>query len=271
MIYPIPKAALKACASDRLKELAKPKKNFQVVFNRPIFVYSIGRPSVIWPVAEMALKAQISDRLRQLAKPKRSAEENADPKHYMRYNMGRPSVIWQVSDGAKHYVVSDKIAALAKPKGFHSTFQPDKEPTELGTVASDAIQHVATENTEVLSRPKEKVEGPFFEMGYPEELLWPISQGALAYEPTETIIKLAEPKFAHPEFLPDRELPWLISEAAKKVEPSPRDIELAKPQRRATMDHVQFNPDAFLVKPNALKAACSPRVDELSTLSLIHI
>ena len=34
---------------------------------------------------------------------------------------------------------------------------------------------------------------------------------------------------------------------------------------RATMDHVQFNPEAFLVKPNALKASCSARLDELST------
>ena len=48
--------------------------------NHPLFVYSIGRPSVIWQVTEMALKAQVSDRIRELAKPKRSAEENLDPK-----------------------------------------------------------------------------------------------------------------------------------------------------------------------------------------------
>lgn len=40
--------------------------------------------------------------------------------------------------------------------------------------------------------------------------------------------------------------------------------ELAKPIIRATMDHVQFNPDVFQVSPAAKKYVASPRIEELS-------
>ncbi len=40
--------------------------------------------------------------------------------------------------------------------------------------------------------------------------------------------------------------------------------ELAKPIVRDTMDHVQFNPDAFNVSVAAKKAKASARIDELA-------
>ena len=30
------------------------------------------------------------------------------------------------------------------------------------------------------------------------------------------------------------------------------------------MDHLQFNPEAFLVSPRAMKARCTPRIEELA-------
>lgn len=40
--------------------------------------------------------------------------------------------------------------------------------------------------------------------------------------------------------------------------------ELARPIVRDTMDHVQFNPEAFNVSPEALKAKASARIEELA-------
>lgn len=40
--------------------------------------------------------------------------------------------------------------------------------------------------------------------------------------------------------------------------------ELAKPIVRDTMDHVQFNPDAFNVSEAAKKAKASSRIEELA-------
>ena len=43
-----------------------------------------------------------------------------------------------------------------------------------------------------------------------------------------------------------------------------RLCELAKPIIRDTMDNLQFNPDAFNVKPNAKHAKASARIEELA-------
>ena len=43
-----------------------------------------------------------------------------------------------------------------------------------------------------------------------------------------------------------------------------RMSELAKPIVRDTMDHVQFNPDAFNVSEAAKKAKASSRIEELA-------
>lgn len=40
--------------------------------------------------------------------------------------------------------------------------------------------------------------------------------------------------------------------------------ELARPIIRDTMDHVQFNPDAFTVSEMAKKAVASARIEELA-------
>lgn len=45
---------------------------------------------------------------------------------------------------------------------------------------------------------------------------------------------------------------------------SNRLSELAKPIVRDTMDHVQFDPDAFLVSEAAKKAKASSRIEELA-------
>ena len=46
--------------------------------------------------------------------------------------------------------------------------------------------------------------------------------------------------------------------------PHCRMNELATPIIRDTMDHVQFNPEAFNVSESAKKAKASPRIEELA-------
>ena len=55
-----------------------------------------------------------------------------------------------------------------------------------------------------------------------------------------------------------------VNKAALKANASSRLDELSRPIIRATMDHVQFDPDAFLVKQTALKGRCSKRTEELA-------
>ena len=75
---------------------------------------------------------------------------------------------------------------------------------------------------------------------------------------------LARPKASAEGYqLPRNEI-WSVSRAAKRTSASGRVDELSRPIVRATMDHVQFNPDAFLVKESALKGVIPRRVEELS-------
>lgn len=57
---------------------------------------------------------------------------------------------------------------------------------------------------------------------------------------------------------------WPVSRAARRANATPRVEELARPVVRASMDHVQFNPDAFLVKESALKGVVPKRIETLA-------
>ena len=77
-------------------------------------------------------------------------------------------------------------------------------------------------------------------------------------------IELARSKPLAEGFQHAREIEWPVSKAAKRAQASGRLIELARPITRASMDHLQFNPDAFAVKESALKGAVPRRVEELA-------
>lgn len=76
--------------------------------------------------------------------------------------------------------------------------------------------------------------------------------------------ELARPKGLADGYQLPREVEWPVPRAAKRAVTTSRIEELAKPIIRASMDHVQFNPDAFLVKPFALKGSFPSRVDRLA-------
>lgn len=77
-------------------------------------------------------------------------------------------------------------------------------------------------------------------------------------------MELAKPKNMAEGYQSHREVEWAVTRAAKRAVPTVRINEISEPIVRASMDHVQFNPDAFLVKQSALKGIIPPRIQELS-------
>ena len=78
------------------------------------------------------------------------------------------------------------------------------------------------------------------------------------------VTELSKPKVCPEEYVPCRDTVWSVRSATRRAVASNRVEELAKPNMRETMDHLQFDPDAFKVKETAKKAHCSTRVAELA-------
>lgn len=57
----------------------------------------------------------------------------------------------------------------------------------------------------------------------------------------------------------------VVTRNAKNANASSRTRELATPIIRQSMDLVQFDPEAFIIKKNTLNAYCTPRIAELAT------
>ena len=81
---------------------------------------------------------------------------------------------------------------------------------------------------------------------------------------TERCAELARAKTTTDSYQMPRDEMWPVSKAARRATATPRLEELSKPLVRASMDHVQFNPDAFLVKESALKGVVPRRIETLS-------
>lgn len=79
--------------------------------------------------------------------------------------------------------------------------------------------------------------------------------------------ELARPKGTTDGYMLPKDEMWPISKAARRATASGRVGELSKPVVRASMDHVQFNPDAFVVKETALKGVIPKRVFDLANPS----
>ena len=82
--------------------------------------------------------------------------------------------------------------------------------------------------------------------------------------PSERLSELSKSKGVTDGYEPCRDVAWMVSGAARRAVASERLTDLAKPIVRETMDHVQFNPDAFNVSEAAKKARCSARIAELA-------
>lgn len=91
-----------------------------------------------------------------------------------------------------------------------------------------------------------------------------IGLGAKNGAASSRCLELARPKGVTEGYLPAREVEWQVPRAAKRASATIRMDELSKPIIRASMDHVQFDPDAFNVKVSALKGTVPRRIEELA-------
>lgn len=258
MLWPVTEAAKGAEATGRVMNLASPKKDFQsgMKVNRPEYVYSCGRSSVLWDVSPFAMRGNASSRVVDLAGPKQPPKEYRDDRHQHVFSCGRSSPIWGVR-GYDGYEATPRLGQLSSPKTPHNDFVPNRMvQTQIPT---NALHARASGRIESLATPKNRPDGPF------REPQWPVALSAKKASANQRCVELAKAKGVADGYIPNREdAIWSVSRGAKRAVASGRVNELAVPIIRATMDHVQFDPDAFLVPQTALKGICSKRTEELA-------
>lgn len=258
MIWPIKKETLERGSTERLDLLALPKVDFMKgdKINRPQFFYSCGRSSVLWRVKPEAKEAATTERLQVLAEPKRPHKEYKDDRPLFKYSCGRESPLWKVDRKVLSSEERPLVTQLARHKTPHKDFKPErpiKTPISQAALKAEASERILT-----LSTPKPRDEGPF------REPTWGVSSSAKNATATSRCLELARPKAVVDDYKLPRDEQWPVTRAAKRAVSTSRIEELSKPIVRATMDHVQFNPDAFLVKPLALKGSFPQRIEQLS-------
>ncbi|GFO41045.1 testicular haploid expressed protein-like protein [Plakobranchus ocellatus] len=258
-IWPLNRATQSATTTPRVDMLSQPKKNFQtgVHVNRPIWQYSCGRTSALSNVDPNAMQGSATERVQQLAMAKTYPQHTPNRYEFM-YSCGRVSPIWDISAStlAAPSEPRPRTVDLATHKNPHPLFQPERVlPTEVGSAAKS---HRTSMRTQDLSTPKLRAEGPF------REPQWPVSENALNAVASPRCTELARAKSLADGFQHAREIQWPVSKAARRATASGRLSDLATPIQRVNMNILQFNPDAFQVKPLALKAQLSSRVAELA-------
>lgn len=172
------------------------------------------------------------------------------------YSCGRVSPIWKVSKNAQSAGDRPRTQQLSMPRPPHGDFQPSRQVETI--IPPTALSANATERLQYLSTPKKRPEGPFRE---PE---WTISDTAKNANASNRSLELARPKGVVDGYQLPKDEMWPVSRAAKRTSATQRIQELSRPIVRASMDHVQFNPEAFVVKQTALKGVIPRRVEELA-------
>ncbi|XP_065178608.1 sperm microtubule associated protein 2-like [Sycon ciliatum] len=254
-------AALKASPSQRTCSLAAPKKDFQnPALHAPEFdVGSCGRESSIWHVSGPAKQAEASQRVEALAQPKTEMKAFIDGQQREMHDIGscgRVSPIRETSQAAQQLDSESRqrTVQLAQPKQPHKDYQPPR--TDHCIVSELAKKATASARVEQLAEPKTYNPGPFRE---PE---WEVSAAARKADASERTLELAAPKTTAVGYKPCRSPIWTPANSFESA--NPRLDELSVPIKRETMDHLQFDPDAFQVSRNALKAKASARLEKLA-------
>lgn len=172
------------------------------------------------------------------------------------FSCGRSSPIWHVSDAAKTAEERERSLRLATPKRAHPSYQPEREVPWI--VTEPAKRAVTSARVEQLARPKTRQDGLI------REPTWRVSSASRRTVASARVQELAKPKQTTKGYFPCREVEWSISKNTLRAIASERTQNLSKPIIRETMDHVQFNPDAFTVSESARKANASQRIVELA-------
>jgi len=256
-MWELSKGALTAEPSDRLLTLSQPKKKFSTQEDlKPQWEYSCGRQSPIIKPSPAARVTEANDRLATLATPKYLPSVYSENRAMYEFSCGRSSPIQEPSPAAKVAGTGAHTESLAQPKKVHQNYAPSNE---VQTVISEAAKNGRpSERIESLAEAKKRPTGPFRE---PE---WPVSNKARKAQVSERVRELARSKGLVEGFQGNRDVAWNTTKAAKQAVATRRIEELSAPIQRASMDHVQFNPDVFKVSEAAKKGKPSARTEELA-------
>ncbi|XP_076461201.1 sperm microtubule associated protein 2-like isoform X2 [Babylonia areolata] len=259
MLWPVSPNAMNGSATPRVQALATPKKDFQagtVHEGRPQYYYSAGRSSVIWSVSDGAKQGSASERVQTLAEHKKYHPDWQEHKQQFYFSCGRASPIWTVPGGATQCSERPRTTQLAEHRKYHSEFQGERPVQSVVSAAARLTK--ASDHVTNLALPKSRPDGPF------RDPQWPVSDQAKSAVASARCMELARAKPLAEGFQHAKEIEWPVSKAAKRAQASGRLLELARPITRASMDHLQFNPNAFAVKESALKGGIPRRIEELA-------
>ena len=176
------------------------------------------------------------------------------------YSCGRPSPIWGPAESHIHRSgkpASDRIGTLSAPKSLPKEHQLNRE-TPKTVIPNPALNATPTGRLEALSVPKTREETMH------RDAMWPVPNSAKKASPTVRIQELSKSRSIPEGYQPHRDVIWQVPRSARKAVATNRLNELSCPTVRPCMDNVQYDPHAFKVKPEALKAICTTRTEELA-------
>merc|ERR1712188_123918 len=279
-MWTISPAALKAKCTPALDLLAKPKES-ALKNEVHLYTYSCGRQSPIQKHINKHKDNKIREvnyeTIKRLAKPKHP-HGSIVPGKLWTYSCGRESPIWNMSRSKIINRPSTADKRLALPKLSHGDFQPNRELRQDGRLPARFIQKLkskgdslCTERLENLSQPKTskakdaKWAGKkYLELGRPEKSIRPVYKECLEYQASDIIENLAKPNDSRFKKYKTDRFEWPVSRNALRHKITPRIDEMATPVVRPSMEHTQYDMNAFFVKPAALKAKCTNRLQELA-------
>jgi hypothetical protein len=161
-----------------------------------------------------------------------------------------------VNEGAKTAEERERTMNLAHPKKNHPHYQHEKSC--IWPVSSAARRTSPSPRVERLARPKTRSDGLH------REPTWIVPPSAMRTVASARVQELAKPKQTAEGYEHCRELVEPLPKSVLRASATDRIKSLSKPIIRETMDHVQFNPDAFKVSPAALKGRMPDRIADLA-------
>ncbi|KAL7300240.1 uncharacterized protein LOC106656016 [Trichogramma pretiosum] len=279
--FQVPRAALRARATKRIKMMAQPK------YSRPKYDQNLSRMSLRARRGDsITMSPESTKRLFDLSLPKKSALMHARlylvslgnkaglanvsaqlrgirKSRYQKYRMICNSLHQRAVERERkimrkmrRYLASTGDWERHK-KALERLAQPKKLPRRPRSkpLASKKKPKPNMVRLQFLAKParKQKPDGrdPFA-----------VQPSALVYKITERMLKLADRENVRPE--PEYLVPGAVNPNALKAEPTTRTLQLAKPAERPPGRETDLKEDAFSVPKSALKARCTPRLKKLA-------
>ncbi|KAG7461995.1 hypothetical protein MATL_G00197200 [Megalops atlanticus] len=221
-IWPLSYAALCAIPTERIQHLAKHKRDFSAWENESSRKVEEGRSSRSDRPASKTIQYEDLVRLSTPKYRSRSSQEIRLP-HTAWCERSCP--IWHVDGSGRPPALSPRLLQLAVPKRTHPEFKGNRELVETYISNSAKSAHTSP-RVDQLSRPKTRESNMFFDLGYPEEPIRPVSKYARRATASPRIKSLAIPKGVVKDYVPLRDPIWIPPRAIRTAEASVRTREL---------------------------------------------